>query len=408
MGTTYADINIDKNPYIFPSSGHVISMKSLDAYRDMAKYYVVSQEPGKGNIIVGLKPSAPLSETEYKRCPVCRGSFDDIRRYARIDEATKKFIAWAHESFLPLVDEMVNVQLKLRNSENNEQVPAGTDTITLQLKGPGREQISKIAKIVWPDERYHKVLRLRRRIWQFLAKVDESEQPFQRIHALMDIATELKGGTTLLQVRHRPLATALLLRCDYSIICQFLNITVREAGTGKISGDFSISRKCCEKLIEESQRRTWPAIVVEEHIFWAQCTALERGKNKGSKELVAEARVHLQQARSMCHRFPGQTVGLLAEISDMDEMLRKSTFYIPVTNKGRASVYAAMAAEFRETGHWYYCKNGHPFTIGEREMPIEEAVCPQCGSPVGGRQHEMATGVTRAIELDDQLGRVTV
>ncbi|KMP05857.1 hypothetical protein CIRG_05538 [Coccidioides immitis RMSCC 2394] len=346
MGTTYADINIDKNPYIFPSSGHVISMKSLDAYRDMAKYYVVSQEPGKGNIIVGLKPSAPLSETEYKRCPVCRGSFDDIRRYARIDEATKKFIAWAHESFLPLVDEMVNVQLKLRNSENNEQVPAGTDTITLQLKGPGREQISKIAKIVWPDERYHKVLRLRRRIWQFLAKVDESEQPFQRIHALMDIATELKGGTTLLQ---------------------FLNITVREAGTGKISGDFSISRKCCEKLIEESQRRTWPAIVVEEHIFWAQCTALERGKNKGSKELVAEARVHLQQARR-------QTVGLLAEISDMDEMLRKSTFYIPVTNKGRASVYAAMAAEFRETGHWYYCKNGHPFTIGEREMPIEEAV----------------------------------
>ncbi|EFW14463.1 conserved hypothetical protein [Coccidioides posadasii str. Silveira] len=339
-----------------------------------------------------LKPSAPLSETEYKCCPVCRGLFADIRRYARIlkrqwiDEATKKFIAWAHESFLPLVDEMVNVQLKLRNSEKNEQVPAGTDTITLQLKDPGREQISKIAKIVLPDERHHKVLRLCRRIWQFLAK----------------------GGPTLLQVRHRPLATALLLRCDYSIICQFLNITVREAGTGKISGDSSISRRCCEKLIEESQRRTWPAIVVEGRIFWAQCTALECGKNKGSKELVAEARVHLQQARSMCHRFPGQTVGLLAEISDMDEMLRKSTFYIPVTNKGRASAYAAMAAEFRDTGHWYYCENGHPFTIGECETPIEEAVCPQCGSPVRGRQHEMATGVTRAIELDDQLGRLTV
>ncbi|QVM13705.1 hypothetical protein D8B26_008311 [Coccidioides posadasii str. Silveira] len=139
-----------------------------------------------------LKPSAPLSETEYKCCPVCRGLFADIRRYARIlkrqwiDEATKKFIAWAHESFLPLVDEMVNVQLKLRNSEKNEQVPAGTDTITLQLKDPGREQISKIAKIVLPDERHHKVLRLCRRIWQFLAKVDESEQPFQRIHALVE------------------------------------------------------------------------------------------------------------------------------------------------------------------------------------------------------------------------------
>jgi len=63
-------------------------------------------------------------------------------------------------------------------------------------------------------------------------------------------------------------------------------------------------------------------------------------------------------------------------------MLRDSTFYMPVSNEEKAAVYAAMAHDFRGTGHWYYCENGHPFTIGECGMPMETSQCPQCGSPL--------------------------
>jgi len=38
-------------------------------------------------------------------------------------------------------------------------------------------------------------------------------------------------------------------------------------------------------------------------------------------------------------------------------------------------VMSAMAREFRGSGHWYTCVNGHPFTVGECGMPMEQARC---------------------------------
>jgi hypothetical protein len=52
------------------------------------------------------------------------------------------------------------------------------------------------------------------------------------------------------------------------------------------------------------------------------------------------------------------------EAVDVEKMLHDSTFYMPVSNEEKAAVYAAMTHDFRGTGHWYYCENGHPFTIG--------------------------------------------
>jgi hypothetical protein len=81
-------------------------------------------------------------------------------------------------------------------------------------------------------------------------------------------------------------------------------------------------------------------------------------------------------------------------------MLRDSTFYAVVTNEERMAVVAAMAREFHGTGHWYYCRNGHPFTIGECGGAMEQTACPECGEPVGGREHRVAEGVMRADDLE--------
>ncbi|EEP82922.1 predicted protein [Uncinocarpus reesii 1704] len=421
MGTTYADTNLDENPCIIPQCGHIISMESLDAHQGMGQYYVISEEAGKGDTIMGLKPSEPLSESESKRCPVCRGPLNTTRRYARIvkrrwiDEATKKFIAWAHKSFLPLAEKMMELQTQLAKQKKSKDSSPLVDVIDVKLKGSNNEQINEIVKIVRPDKRYQEILKLRRNIWRFLARVDESEQPFQRIYALVEdvkrqrgIAANMENSPTLLQVRHRLLTTALVLRCDYVIIGHFLTVTVCEAKTCQISVDFSMTRRYCEKLAHESQQRTQPAIAVEGHILWARFAALECGRKEDADELLIQAKEHLRQAHTICEKFPGQTAGLVTEISEVDKMLRSSTVYLPVTNAERAAVYAAMALELQGTGHWYYCVNGHPFTIGECGMPMEEAMCPQCGSLVGGRQHEVAEGVTRARDLDDQFGRLTV
>lgn len=81
-------------------------------------------------------------------------------------------------------------------------------------------------------------------------------------------------------------------------------------------------------------------------------------------------------------------------------MLRESTFYQPVTSDEMQKVVAAMTREFRGTGNWYRCRNGHPFTVGECGMPMQTARCPQCGEVVGGQSHQAAEGVTRAGDIE--------
>ncbi|OKO98819.1 NFX1-type zinc finger-containing protein 1 [Penicillium subrubescens] len=65
-------------------------------------------------------------------------------------------------------------------------------------------------------------------------------------------------------------------------------------------------------------------------------------------------------------------------------MLRGGTFYTEATSEERMAVMNAMAKEFQGTGHWYYCRNGHPFTTGECGGAMQLAACPECGAPVGG------------------------
>ncbi|KAL8847376.1 MAG: hypothetical protein Q9221_007563 [Calogaya cf. arnoldii] len=127
----------------------------------------------------------------------------------------------------------------------------------------------------------------------------------------------------------------------------------------------------------------------------------------GSPPLLA-AREHLQTARELCTAYKGQAAGMLSEVEDVEVALRDSTFYTSVTNEEKAAVYAAMASDFRGTGHWYYCENGHPFTIGECGMPMQTSRCPQCGASVGGQGHQAVEGVRRAEDMDEQFGRLRV
>jgi len=41
-------------------------------------------------------------------------------------------------------------------------------------------------------------------------------------------------------------------------------------------------------------------------------------------------------------------------------------------------------------------------------MPMQEATCPSCGSPIGGRNHEAVEGVTRADDLEEELRNMRV
>jgi hypothetical protein len=426
LSTTFEEIDLDNVPCIVPSCGHILTLESMDGHMNMSDFYTTNDEGS----IVDLKNSAePFSASGMKSCPTCRRPLRNLNRYSRIvrraliDEATKKFIVWANREFIPLVARMQEIEAKLRDaigSSPQTSDKASPQTLLsgpLQLKGTRDQQISQIGTLTGKENPYKTIIKLRREIKKFLQKVNEKEQPFGRIYDLAQdarrhrgINIDLQSKVDILQVRNRLLTTVLLIRCDYTILLTFLNDRQGEitASSPSAQVDLSINRMECEKLIAESRSRNQPASTVECHLYWARFLALEKSLVEPGSELLDMARGHLQFAHKLCEDYPGQTAGMRSEIEDVEKMLRDSTFYMPVSNEEKAAVYAAMAHDFRGTGHWYYCENGHPFTIGECGMPMETSRCPQCDSPVGGHDHRAVGGVRPATDLERQFGGLRI
>jgi hypothetical protein len=429
LSSTFKEIDLDENPCIVPSCGHILTLESMDGHMSLSDFYTMD---GEGSI-VGLKNSAePFSASGMKSCPTCRGSLRSLNRYSRIvrraliDEATKKFIVWANREFIPLVTKMQAIEAELREAAGGSQKvsdkvsPENPLPGPLQLNGSRDHQISQIGTLTRKEKRYKTIIGLRGEIKRFLQQVNENEQPFGRIYDLVQdtrrhrgINIDLNSKVDILQVRNRLLTTVLLIRCDYTILLTFLND--RKGGTStsssRIQVDLSINRKDCENLVAESESRSQPGNYVEGLLYWARFLALERSFAESESELIPlldKAREQLQLAHEICDEYPGQTAGMKNEVEEVQKMLRDSTFYMPVSNEEKAAVYAAMARDFRGTGHWYYCENGHPFTIGECGMPMETSQCPQCGSPVGGHNHQAISGVRRATDLERQFGEVRI
>ena len=431
MQATYADTALDENPIIVPSCGHLITVESMDAHMQMTEFFTLSL--ANPLVIEGLKRSPkPFEAADLKGCPLCRMPLRDINRYGRIvrrafvDEATKKFIVWANSTFIPLASRLTNIEKKLANATKADGMglcsQSGSSAAELiQLKGYPDYQIARLSKIIGKQDKYKELFQLRKDLKNYHKSVDEKEQPFSRIFDLVQNARLLRGIQTdfdytpeILQTRSRLLATVLLLRCDHLILLEFLTLCKEGLNAQAVGNapvlevDFTHNRKACDSLIQESRDRQQPANVIEGQLFWARFAALERGVNDQAADLVPEAHRYLTEARSVCEKYPGQTKGMLGEVEAVETMLNGGTFYAPVTNDEKAAVYAAMASEFSGTGHWYYCEQGHPFTVGECGMPMETSVCPQCGSAVGGQRHENVVGVTRAGDFEAQFGRMQV
>lgn len=197
--------------------------------------------------------------------------------------------------------------------------------------------------------------------------------------------------------------------------------------------DFVKNRVECEALIKIAEEGKHYLQQAEALIFWAHFAALEvfwrsphdeeryvedpelqsaemtdkhnSVDNEATDTLRTRAKVRLEEARILCAEH-SQALPVAVEIGEVEKMLRENTFYSPVTSKEMEDVVNAMAREFSGIGHWYRCRNGHPFTVGECGGPMVESICPQCGAPVGGRHHQAAEGVTRAPDLETEFGNM--
>ncbi|KAH0538543.1 hypothetical protein FGG08_004876 [Glutinoglossum americanum] len=455
MGLTYAEVDLNDTPVVVPPCGHIMSVESFDGLMSMADHYEISED----GIVLAPKNSEPFSVKSLKNCPMCRAPLRNINRYNRItkrgqiDEATKKFMVWANAEFAPLTESLHDQEKDLQASEvglSGGRNPATDDLRNLFradgvpatgavqapkdliIGGTRNDQIYKIRNQAGLKSRYKEMLKLRSHIQRFLRQVSEAEQPFGRVYDMVQdirrrrgIQTDFPYDSAILQVNSRLRATALLLRCDLAILSDFAKIhrdhhhqtatapQPNDWTSSPLKFDLSQNLQECTALASESATKFQPIHEIEGRIFFARFAALSRSAPADGQHpdattaLIAQARDGLAAAQGVCDGAASAR-GLRGAIEAAARMLRGETFYAEFTNEEMRAVYSAMAREFRGTGHWYTCQNGHPFTVGNCGMPMETSRCPQCGASIGGTDHQAVDGVSRAEGIERELGALGV
>ena len=273
------------------------------------------------------------------------------------------------------------------------------------------------------DGRYESIIKVWTGISSYRDKVAKDVQPYSQVanhvrHANRQYNTnyEFRFTNTVIQSKGHLLATVLLLTCDISIFTDFIGVCMdRKIAISSSGLNLAEQFRDCENLITTAKSSVHPREEVQGHIFFAQFCHISHSlgvkgplphgsigesssKNQTSETLKGTGMAHVNQARSLLIKFPS-TSPFGREIDAIENTL-SGCQYRPVSDTELRSVYHALATELRGTGHWYTCQNGHPFTIGECGMPMEEARCPECNALIGGQNHRAVDGVQRATEME--------
>jgi len=261
---------------------------------------------------------------------------------------------------------------------------------------------------------WNQVKAFRSKVAGYQRRVKLSEQPFSKVRNAVDDVRRRTGrgvsfgfDESILQTKGLIMATSLMLRLDLALLVAYLLLKqpVKPSGSKQIPEiGFNVWMNDCRVLLEDASATKRAPQQVEAYVYLAEICAVQRSRapEGRSEELCLEGMEYLTQANLLCAVNASQTRGLQEEILAIETMLRESTFYSPVSSEERRSVIQAMAREMRGTGHWYYCENAHPFTIGECGMPMEMATCPECSAPVGGSDHTTVAGNRHATDLESQ------
>lgn len=393
----------------------------MDGIMDMSSHYDLEE---RGNIMVPFairSSSQPFSMNDIKTCAICRSSLRSIGRYGRLvrrailDESTKRLVLWSNQRYVEISSGFQNCFEVIKAIEVREPPKAVPQAEMISAKR--EDHIHNLGAVLraYDKEGWRKVKQFRTEILNYRHLAQQSEQPFSKVRDAVFAVRRRTRKTinfefdeNVLQTKGFALASSLLLRLDLAVLTSYLSL--KQPVTTSISGDpiewapWMADLQAFRTLAEEAQRVVQQ---VESCIYFAQMYAIQRSRLSditGSEQLRQAGMDEIHRGRDICARNSGQTRGMTSELDALETMLRASTFYTAVSSDERQSVIRAMATEFLGTGHWYYCENGHPFTIGECGMPMERATCPECSAPVGGQSHQSVAGNRHADDLEAEVG----
>lgn len=118
------------------------------------------------------------------------------------------------------------------------------------------------------------------------------------------------------------------------------------------------------------------------------------------KNLCTEiSAIDLEAARE----FQELAAEFLKKLPQVIELVEKGATYTEVSLEEKKAIFAAMTKEVGSGthygGHWFTCRRGHVYTIGECGGAMQQSRCPECGDVVGGGGHRLADGNSAAQEF---------
>ncbi|PYI11934.1 P-loop containing nucleoside triphosphate hydrolase protein [Aspergillus sclerotiicarbonarius CBS 121057] len=420
---TYEDINVDEDPLVFLSCGHFYTASSLDGIMGMSDHYEMEQSTGK---IIAPKLHRILDSGRPKGCPECRTPLRDIDRYNRIikqaflDEATKRFATQASARFANLVGEVGKYETEIEHERAKFVRDWSQEAVETR-------DVDEVKRSI--DDYRKSGNRLLKRIKEFTKSVAKSEQPFGRVNSIFASAAARRDmpaasfqfNESDIQTGFQSRGHVLSLRLTWILFWDLDSIysnntidprirgTLRQVVRGQLAGLLSK----CLALASYCHGARFLQQEVESRIYHVLFSMLSLSNRQAQGNPVdgpteasirAKALEELKACEQMCLCHEHILGSLREDIVHASILVNGGTFYSSVTTEERRQVYQAMAPQFSGTGHWYYCENNHPFTVGECGMPMEEARCPQCDAPVGGINHQLAPGIRRADDMDVEFG----
>ncbi|KAI9645838.1 hypothetical protein NHQ30_005273 [Ciborinia camelliae] len=421
----YKEIDLDDTPIIALSCGHFFTAESLDGMFEMSEVY----EQDIHGDFTGINESPSLASS-VPQCPDCNcplrqyatPRYNRVINRAVIDEMSKRFL--------------VSGQVELRELENRAR----------ELEQEFEDSASGLIHAVgdkWGDiklterlkERNNKSRQLERVVEGFCKKVKDKHQPATKLHDAMISAARQRSLEDKLRIlsitklagtspRDRRIAfagTGLMLRVQYIGLADSFPLAQKLRSNDppiKITGGSpdklaNLFFQSCISYIDSCLEENLPKLAVEGILYYAKIARLydsythsasspEHGTEKPSSQ-VEKAKKLLEQAKGLCGEGFQNADLLLTAVEESIKFLRRE-WYEEVTKDELDAIKKAMVSGSggiaTHSGHWYECERGHPFAIGECGMPMEQARCPECGARIGGQDHQLAEGVSRAENME--------
>ncbi|KAH8889256.1 hypothetical protein GQ53DRAFT_723440 [Thozetella sp. PMI_491] len=408
----YRDIDLDETPIVVLGCGHFFTPESLDGLVGMSEVYTTDKY---GNFH-GLKNFSAVMSSGVPSCPDCKCPIRQFatRRYNRVinravmDETSKRFhlsgrakLDALEEMAGKLEEQFANLPKRQLLKEKLRERYTAAQTLEKEartLQQMFDKQNQPVKKLFDAVRTYgQEAVSLEER----MSRLDVSIAPFEAYAPVFN--EQLLLGACIIQLRIQ----AIVIRDKFTVLSS--NTFADEEGFKMPFGAPGILApvfmKSCYSYIEQAMAQNLPRFAIQAIICYARianCSDSFDGTSTSSgttrtTSYKDTARELLDQALDMC--------GPLQDSDNLQDLILKMKKILAgLSSEELASIKVAMVSGpdglRTHSGHWYNCANGHPFAIGECGMPMEEALCPECGSRIGGQNHQPLAGVTRAVEME--------